>query len=353
MNRAKTSRSCRRGGRPLRWAVAAGAAAALLGVAQPAQARPTAPAADAHYAADHIGSAMHGTASAFAAQAATPQGVPGLDVSAWEGPVDWSSVAADGAEFAYVKATEGVGYVSDTFDQQYNGSAAAGLLHGAYHFALPDRSDGTTQADYFLSHGGGWSDDGRTLPGVLDIEYNPYGTTCYGLSQSAMVTWVAQFRDEYRARTGRYPMIYAGRTWWTECTGDFTGFASTDPLWTAHYASSVGPLPGGWSNYTIWQYADAGTYPGDQNVFAGSLADLRAFAAGDLASGQGWPTVRQGQSGFQVSGAQYLLNAQGAGLTVDGRLGPATAGAVRAFQNAHGLTADGVVSAATWQPLVS
>ncbi|MET7775780.1 MULTISPECIES: GH25 family lysozyme [Streptomyces] len=262
-------------------------------------------------------------------------------------------MAADGAGFAYVKATEGVGYVSNTFDQQYSGSAAAGLLHGAYHFALPDRSDGTTQADYFLSHGGGWSDDGKTLPGVLDIEYNPYGATCYGLSHSTMVNWVAQFRDEYRARTGRYPMIYAELSWWTECTGNHTGFASTDPLWIAHYASSPGTLPGSWSNYTIWQYADAGTYPGDQNVFAGSLADLRAFAAGDLISGQGWPTVQQGQSGFQVTGAQYLLDAQGVSLTVDGQFGPATASAVRAFQSAHGLTADGVVSAGTWQLLVS
>ncbi len=326
---------------------------ALLGVAQSAQARPNAPTEKAHYAADHMGSWLDGTASPAVSRAAVPQGVSGLDVSGWDGTVDWSATAAKGAAFAYVKATEGIGYVSDTFDQQYGGSATAGLLHGAYHFALPDRSDGATQADYFVAHGGGWANDGKTLPGVLDIEYNPYGATCYGLSQSAMVDWVGQFRDEYRAKTGRYPMIYAGLNWWTECTGDYAGFAATDPLWTAHYAATVGTLPAGWSNYTIWQFAGSGDLPGDQNVFAGNLADLRSFAAGDptLPGSHSWPTVRQGQSGRQVSTVQYLLTAQGASLTVDGQFGSATAAAVSAFQSAHGLSADGIVGTTTWQAL--
>jgi GH25 family lysozyme M1 (1,4-beta-N-acetylmuramidase) len=297
-----------------------------------------------------MGSGLTSKLSAISSTAA-PQGLQGIDVSAWEGTVDWQTVAAGGAKFAYVKATEGIGYVSDTFDQQYNGSAAAGLLRGAYHFALPDRSDGATQADYFVSHGGGWADDGTTLPGVLDIEYNPYGSTCYGLSQSAMVAWINQFRTEYQARTGRNPVIYAGLNWWTECTGNYSGFGGTDPLWIAHYASTVGTLLSGWSSYTFWQYAGSGTLPGDQNVFAGSLADLQSFAA-NTQPAVSWPTVEQGQSGRDVSAVQYLLAAHGASLTVDGQFGPATAAAVRAFQSAHGLSADGIVATDTWQALI-
>ena len=333
--------------------------AALLGAGQPASAQPVRPSPVAqspttHYAADHLGSGRSGSVRADASATTVPQGVPGLDVSAWDGAVDWPSAAADGAAFAYVKATEGVGYVSDTFAAQYGGAAAQGLLHGAYHFALPDRSDGGTQADYFVDHGGGWTADGSTLPGVLDIEYNPYGPTCYGLGQSAMVNWIGQFRGEYLARTGRYPVIYAGLNWWTECTGDYAGFTA-DPLWTAHYAATVGTLPAGWSGYTIWQYADSGTFPGDQDVFAGNPADLRSFSAGDatLPGPHGWPVVAQGQSGEQVTAVQYLLTAQGASLTVDGRFGAATASAVRAFQTSHGLTADAVVGAATWQVLAT
>lgn len=54
--------------------------------------------------------------------------------------------------------------------QNYDGATSAGLIRGGYHFAHPDESSGATQATYFLAHGGGWSADGITLPGALDIE---------------------------------------------------------------------------------------------------------------------------------------------------------------------------------------
>lgn len=61
-------------------------------------------------------------------------------------------------------------YKSPSFSSQYTGATKAGLLRGSYHFALPDQSSGAAQANYFASNGGGWSDDGITLPGALDIE---------------------------------------------------------------------------------------------------------------------------------------------------------------------------------------
>src|SRR3954454_24295055 len=88
------------------------------------------------------------------------------------------------------------------------------MIRGSYHFAIPDNSWGNTQADFFVDHGGGWSGDGVTLPGALDIEYNPYGSTCYGLSQGDMVSWIQSFSDEYHARTGVYPVIYSTTDWW-------------------------------------------------------------------------------------------------------------------------------------------
>ncbi len=210
------------------------------------------------------------------ADAATlPQGP---DVSGYQGNVNWSSVKNNGASFAYIKATEGTGYTNGYFAQQYNGSYNVGLIRGAYHFALPDRSSGATQADYFLAHGGGWSKDGRTLPGALDIEYNPYGATCYGLSASGMVNWIASFVNRYHARTSRWPVIYTTTNWWATCTGNSAAFAANDPLWIARYASSVGALPAGWGFYTFWQYADSGTFPGDQNYFNGAADRLRALA---------------------------------------------------------------------------
>ena len=80
-------------------------------------------------------------------------------------------------------------------DSQYDGTYQAGLIRGAYHFALPNDSSGAAQASYFVANGGGWIADGRTLPGASDIEYNPYGAECYGLSQGAMVSWIASGGD--------------------------------------------------------------------------------------------------------------------------------------------------------------
>ncbi|BCJ47744.1 hypothetical protein GCM10010168_21030 [Actinoplanes ianthinogenes] len=94
------------------------------------------------------------------------------------------------------------------------------MIRGAYHFALPNGAGGSAQADYFVGHGGGWSRDGRTLPGALDIEYNPYGATCYGLSQASMRSWISAFLNRYHALTGRWAVIYTTTDWWTTCTGN-------------------------------------------------------------------------------------------------------------------------------------
>jgi GH25 family lysozyme M1 (1,4-beta-N-acetylmuramidase) len=153
------------------------------------------------------------------------------------------------------------------------------MFRGAYHFALPDRSSGAAQASFFVSHGGSWSNDGRTLPGVIDLEYNPYGAGCYGLSRTAMVAWIHDIANTVKALTGRDPGFYTSLTWWTECTGNNTTF-SANPLWIRRYASSVGTLPASWTGQTFWQTAGSGVFPGDQNKFNGGLIRLFAFALG-------------------------------------------------------------------------
>ncbi|MEW2449529.1 lysozyme [Streptomyces parvulus] len=251
-------------------------AALSLVSALPAQAADTPPRGSAHMGMgvlEHDGS--HGTpVPGGAAQ------TEGVDVSSHQGNVAWSTLWSSGVRWAYAKASEGTYYTNPYFAQQYNGSYNVGMIRGAYHFATPDSTSGAAQANYFVDHGGGWSRDGRTLPGALDIEWNPYGAACYGKTQSQMVSWIRDFLTTYKARTGRDAVIYTATSWWTQCTGDYGGFAANNPLWIARYAASVGTLPAGWGYYTMWQYTSSGPTVGDHNRFNGALDRVQALANG-------------------------------------------------------------------------
>lgn len=208
----------------------------------------------------------------------------GVDVSHWNGSVDWDDAASDGVAFAIVKASEGSYYVtdSDSWENQYWGAYDAGLIRGAYHFAIPDDSSGAEQADYFVDNGGGWTADGQTLPGTLDIEWNPYWSdACYGLSQSEMIDWIGDFLDQYYVRTGREAIIYTASSWWAQCVGgpDFAAW----PLWVAHWGVASPTLPSGWSAYTFWQTSATGSISGisgdvDTDIYGGSPDQLYHFA---------------------------------------------------------------------------
>ncbi|KIK20796.1 glycoside hydrolase family 25 protein [Pisolithus microcarpus 441] len=169
---------------------------------------------------------------------ADPQGI---DVSDYQPNIDWTTVVDNGISFVYIKATEGTSYISPTFSSQYTGATDAGLIRGGYHFAHPDESDGETQANYFLAHGGSWSADGITLPGALDIEF-----------------------------------IYTTTDWWSTCTGNSASFANDSPLWIADWSSTLGALPAGWAYTPFWQYADSGPNPGDADLWNGDTNGLRA-----------------------------------------------------------------------------
>ena len=84
-----------------------------------------------------------------------------------------------------------------------------------------------------------------------------------------MVAWIHDFANTVKARTGRDAVFYTSTSWWTLCTGNNAAFGN-NPLWIPRYGSSVGTLPASWSFQTIWQNADSGVFPGDQNQFNGA-----------------------------------------------------------------------------------
>lgn len=209
-------------------------------------------------------------------------GVPGVDVSNWQGNIDWNAVAGDGVKFAYIKATGGTGYTDSKFDDNYVDSQQSGIIRGAYHFARPADSGGARQAKFFTENGGAWSADGKTMPPMLDVEYNPSGDDCYGLSNSQMVNWIQDFSDGVKQRSGRYPVIYTTTNWWKSCTGNSGAFKDTNPLMVASWGDSPGALPD-WPYHTIWQHTSSGTVAGiagevDRDSFNGSTSQLKTFA---------------------------------------------------------------------------
>ncbi|KAH9883350.1 glycoside hydrolase family 25 protein [Xylariomycetidae sp. FL2044] len=201
--------------------------------------------------------------------------VPGFDISHYQPSVDFPAAYASGARFVIIKATEGTTYKDDEFSSHYTQATDAGFIRGAYHFAHPEASSGTTQANYFLANGGGWTSDGITLPGMLDLEGD-----CGGLSTSAMVSWIQAFSNTYHSKTGRYPMLYTNPSWWATCTGGSSAFVDDNPLVLARYSSSAGTPPGGWPYYTIWQFNDHYGYGGDSDTFNGDVTGLQKLATG-------------------------------------------------------------------------
>ncbi|MEV7970929.1 GH25 family lysozyme [Sphaerisporangium sp. NPDC088356] len=219
---------------------------------------------------------------------AAPAGysVAGTDVSNHDGTINWGDVAAKGVKFGWAKATEGLDFVDPQFNANYHGAKNNGVYIGAYAFGRPDKGVGTgkAQADYLVDHAQ-YVNDGKTLPLQLDIEW-PWWTTaapiypCYGLSSSQMVTWIRDFVNEVKSRTGRDAAIYTNPNWWNQCTGG-NGSFSANALETSNYSGSPGALPAGWSRFTAWQYAgSSSSLPGSPTVFNSTLSDLAAFAGG-------------------------------------------------------------------------
>ncbi len=219
----------------------------------------------------------------------------GVDVADYQHPggasINWRKVAKSGIKFAAVKATEGTYYRNPFALTDLAAAKAAGLSVMAYAFAIPNGNGGSAspaaQADYLVKY---LASAGGTLPPImLDIEYNPYGSECYGLSRSAMNTWIGQFSAEVQAKTGEDPIIYGPAPWWQDCTGGASRFGQF-PLWVPDYTSAAKPvITAGWHTYGFWQYSSAGTVrgikaPGDTDLDQMNPADIPLLDPGPQAS---------------------------------------------------------------------
>jgi lysozyme len=192
----------------------------------------------------------------------------GIDVSHFQGTVNWTEVAGSGVVFAFAKATDGITYVDPDFAVNWPAMQSAGLLRGAYHFYEP-ADDPTSQAQSFLSTVSLASGD---LPPVLDVE-------TLGASAAELWSGVATWLQTVQTATGRPPLLYVAPGFWNDNSPDLA--LTSYPLWLADYASQP-TLPNGWSTWHFWQHSETGTVPGvsttvDLDLFNGTLTQLQEW----------------------------------------------------------------------------
>jgi lysozyme len=200
--------------------------------------------------------------------------VHGIDVSHYQGSIDWGAVAKSGIDFAFIKATDGAGAGDPMFASNWKGARDAGIRRGAYHFFRP-LIGALQQAQRFISKlGGDWGE----LAPVLDFEILD------GASANAALDAARRWMETVEEACGRKPILYTGPALWTSSLHDSQLFAE-HPLWIAQYTSAPQPrVPKAWKEWTFWQHSEKRAVPGisgpvDLNRFHGTLMELDALCA--------------------------------------------------------------------------
>jgi lysozyme len=235
-----------------------------------------------------------GTSSSDLTACATGQTLRGVDVSHYDGTVNWTQVKAAGITFAFVKATESDDYVDPTFATNWSGMQAAGIVRGAYHFFDPSVS-ATTQAQYVMKAVG--SLGAADLPIVLDFEQ------LSGVSEATAVAGAVTFLESVTQTTGKKAILYMSSDF---LAGSYPALAPYT-LWVANYGASCPGMPSEWSTWTFWQSSDSGSVNGisdavDLDSFNGSLAALTALTGGSAGSSSGGSSSGGSSSGGSSSG---------------------------------------------------
>lgn len=204
--------------------------------------------------------------------------ITGIDVSHHNGTVDWTKVSEAGHSFAFVKATEGVGWTDPQFERNWNEMLSSDMLRGAYHFARvsePLIQDAEREAEWFhgvVTSQGAAPLEAEDLRPVLDIEWDKRARS---IKPPGVVAWCHAFLDRATQLFGVRPIIYTGRNFWRWKLAR-TSSLSMYPLWLVQYTSRKAPSPiPGWE-WSIWQHTAKGTCPGVQG-----RVDLNRLSGGE------------------------------------------------------------------------
>ncbi len=191
--------------------------------------------------------------------------IHGIDVSHYQGNINWETVAKQDIQFAFVKATEGQEMRDKQFAVNWKAIDKTQVKKGAYHFFRPSISS-AAQAKNFIEQVKLKPGD---LPPVLDVEV--LDNTSPSTLRKGMKTWLEMVEQHYNIR----PVIYTNLKFYQDyIQGHFDGY----PLWIARYNYRP-PLLSGSEEWQFWQYGNRGRLPGiqgnvDFNVFCGRMEEL-------------------------------------------------------------------------------
>lgn len=206
--------------------------------------------------------------------------IKGIDVSRWQKGIDWKAVAADGVQFAFLKATDGANGVDPEYQNHRKAAKAAGLLVGGYHYFRFEQ-DIPQQAVNFMRTLG---DIRGELPPVVDVEWDRYsshyseGHTMDDEAADRVAVFISILAHSMRG----LPIIYTNYYFWN--MGKRDSSFENSPLWVPNYkAKTIAEvkIPQPWKRAAFWQYSESikkyGVDAVDGDWFLGSMAELKAM----------------------------------------------------------------------------
>lgn len=193
--------------------------------------------------------------------------VHGVDVSRWQGDIDWDRLRTQGANFAYIKATDGGDHLDPMFKTNWRKAKEAGVRRGAYHFFYWCRTAGE-QADWFIRN---VPREANALPPVIDVEWNGESTCKQRVSRERVLEKIQVFADKLERYYGQRPIIYTAPDFYRD---NLQGELLDYPFWLRSVATHPSDLYPG-RNWLFWQYSGSGLSDAvngkiDLNVFHGS-----------------------------------------------------------------------------------
>lgn len=182
--------------------------------------------------------------------------INGIDISNWQGDVDFAQVKNAGYSIAYIKSTEGEHILDSTLETNYTNAKANGVKIGFYHF-LHGNEDGKTQAQFMYDT---IKDKNYDCKIAIDVEVTD------GASVDALSKIVCDFADTITNLTGNDIVLY---TYTDFLKNNLNDTINKYPLWIAEYGVSKPNV----DNYIAWQYSESGSVAG----IGGTSVDLDFF----------------------------------------------------------------------------